>query len=85
LDAYGDGWTDILFFTPATTDDPLWNFTPDGGIQKHNEHTSGDWQPVAGDFFGDGYDDIFWFGSASSLFWDWEGALHPVSRPFGVS
>jgi hypothetical protein len=84
LDAYNDGWTDILFYNAGTTIDPFWNFTPAWPPKRHDEQAIGTYTMVTGDFFGDGYDDVFWFGSASS-FWDWTGGLHPTPRGFGVS
>jgi len=84
LDAYGDGWTDIVFYNAGAPVDPVWNFTPER-IWKHNEQALGTYTPVSGDFFGDGYEDIFWFGNTSSSIWDWEGGEHPVPRSFGTS
>lgn len=85
LDTRGDGITDILFYNAATIHDPLWNFLAEGGPAKHNEQISGTYATAAGDLFGDGYEDVFWFGSTSSMVWDWEGGRHPTVRGFGVS
>ncbi len=86
LDSRNDGWTDILFYRPATGNDPYWNFTPTG-IVKTDERADGTFDTVAGDFFGDGHDDIFWFGR-NSVVWDWHPTatgLTVTQRPFGVS
>jgi hypothetical protein len=47
------------------------------------------YQPFAGDFDGDGYDEIFWYapGTASDSIWHWraDSPLNPVSKPISVS
>jgi hypothetical protein len=86
LDTRNDGWTDIFFYDPGTAADPYWNFTPTG-IEKALEHVDGTYDPVAGDLFDDGHDDVFWFGRTSSI-WDWymtPTGLTVAHRPFGVS
>jgi hypothetical protein len=70
LDSRGDGWSDIFFYDPGTAGDPYWDFTP-GGILKSTETVNGTYTPAAGDLFGDGCDDVFWFGTSSSSIWNW--------------
>jgi hypothetical protein len=90
LDSRGDGWSDIFFYNPGTTIDPYWDFTPDPAnrIVKSNEQVNGTYGPVAGDFFGDGCDDVFWFGTSSSVIWNWHrngsGALVKSVYTFGT-
>jgi FG-GAP-like repeat len=85
LDSRADGWTDVFFYQPGTDGDPYWNFTA-AGIQKTVERVDGTYDTATGDLFGDGNDDIFWFGRASSV-WDWHQTatgLTVTHRPFGV-
>lgn len=87
LDTRNDGWTDIFFYQPGTPTDPYWDFTPTNGILKSLERVDGTYDPAAGDLFGDGHDDVFWFGTNSSI-WDWEltpTGLTVTHRPFGVA
>ena len=47
------------------------------------------YRPFAGDFDGDGYDELFWYapGAAADSIWDWPANdfQHPVSKPMSVS
>jgi hypothetical protein len=88
LDRTGDGRTDIFFYNPGTAGDPYWDFTPDRGTVKSTETVNGTYVPAAGDFFGDGCDDVFWFGTSSSSIWNWfvggDGVLHKSQYAFGT-
>jgi hypothetical protein len=86
LDTRADGWTDIFFYNPGAATDPYWNLTPTGP-SKSTMTVGGTYTPVAGDFFGDGHDDVFWFGATSSL-WDFHSTGSGVTYrvyPFGTS
>lgn len=74
-----DGCSDVFWYAPGTTADVLWwgdedvaqaSTTFDVGFDT----VSGtDYKPVAGDFDGNGTDDIFWYGpgAAADSLWLW--------------
>ncbi len=73
----GDGATDILFYAPGSAGDSLWighkgarttgGSTVSGGFTKVSMSIGGDFVPVAGDFGGDDYDDILFYGVGSAV------------------
>ncbi|AUX48801.1 uncharacterized protein SOCE26_103420 [Sorangium cellulosum] len=78
-----DGSTDIFWYASGTTSDNLWwGGDPDGAngdwsgarlenFTKVGATQDGVFVPIAGDFDGDGYDDIFWYaaGAPSEEIW----------------
>ncbi|WP_434420120.1 FG-GAP-like repeat-containing protein [Nannocystis pusilla] len=79
-DFNGDGRGDVFFYAPGELPEAIWNGTVNGGFTKSTPKTSGgavfnvggmDYQPIAGDFNGDGFDDVFWYapGGADDFVW----------------
>ena len=70
----GDLASDILFYGPGTAADSLWignaddrGTTGSNGFTKINLSIGGDFIPVVGDFGGDDYDDILFYGIGSAV------------------
>lgn len=66
----GDLATDILFYAPGAAPDALWIGTKDGrgeeGFLKVSLAIGGNYVLVVGDFGGDDYDDILFYGPGSA-------------------
>jgi hypothetical protein len=88
VDTRGDGRTDILWYVRGEGGDHYWDFRPDGRIVPSDLAVDGRYDAAAGDFFGDGHGDVFWFGGTASYIWDWhrgDGSLSRTDWAFGVS
>jgi hypothetical protein len=71
LDVTGDGLTDPFEYRPGSGTDQLWAARSSGGFLKIARPVGGTYRPAAGDFNGDGRDDILWHGSGSTDDWMW--------------
>ena len=72
LDVWNEGWAseDIFWYAPGAGADYLWDFV-DGVPTSDPDPVNGNYYSVvAGDFLGDGHDDIMWYGEASEVLWD---------------
>jgi hypothetical protein len=74
FDQHGQGWRghDLFWYSPTGTASPVWDYAQ-GVRSERVEPLSGDYQPVAGDFFGDGQDDIVWSTATQFVVWDHNG------------
>jgi hypothetical protein len=66
---YGTSSNDVAWYSygDAKAYAPAWFDTHQMGFETlHNKSVSGTYIPVSGDFDGDGYDDIFWYGYGSA-------------------
>ncbi len=73
LDMYGDGWRgeDIFWYAPGPAGDYVWDYVPGGPRRSFADPVNGYYfPPSAGDFLGDGGDDILWWGEHSLTMWD---------------
>ncbi|HWJ60998.1 MAG TPA: hypothetical protein VNS19_03435 [Acidimicrobiales bacterium] len=66
----GDAATDILFYGPGSAPDSLWigktGAKGNSGFTKVGVSIGGTYVPVVGDFAGDDYDDILFYGKGSA-------------------
>lgn len=72
LDIYNQGFGggDLFWYAPGAGRDTLWDFL--GGVRRESaQSVSGDYLPVAGNFLGDGCDDVMWFGYDTLRMWDY--------------
>lgn len=80
LDMSGDGMSDLCFYGPGTGKDECFRGRPDR-VFYHSSFTVADVGliPVAGDFDGNGYDDVFWYnpGSAADSIWFFRSGTAP--------
>jgi len=73
----GDGRTDVYWYRAGSGTDVIW-YGDSGADEANHAYTqqsmnvSGTYRPVAGDFDGDGRDEVFWYGpgSAADTLWD---------------
>lgn len=81
-----NGLDDILWYRPGSASDSLWLMRSDGNggttVVRKSLQIGGNYTPVAGDFNGNGYTDIYWYapGAAKDVIW-WfgEGGEHVAS------
>ena len=73
VDITGDGFDEVVWYTPSTALDPLWSFDADGRFDAGAFDIQGTFVPVVGDFDDNGFEDIFWYspGSGLDLMWYW--------------
>jgi hypothetical protein len=71
FDGEGDGWRgdDILWFGPTADVHPVWDYTL-GVRSERTEAMTGPFHPTAGDYFGDGQEDILWASATRLVLWD---------------
>jgi hypothetical protein len=71
LDIFNDGWQgdDIFWFAPGSGADSLWDFYL-GQFSVLPEQVTGTYSTSAGDYLGDGHDDILWVGGDGFSLWD---------------
>jgi hypothetical protein len=71
----GDGYDEILWYSPGKGADFLWNFTSPTTVTSKAYTANGFYFPFSGDFTGDGADDIIWYapGPAQDFVWDYNG------------
>ena len=71
LDIFNEGWQseDIFWYSPGPAGDYVWDFYL-GERYQFADPVSGYYSPDAGDFFGDGHDDILWLSASGSFLWD---------------
>ena len=69
----GDGFDEILWYAPGSTQDYMWNFTSYTTIQSRSYPVNGTYTPTVGDYTADGADDILWYapGSQADYLWDY--------------
>ena len=72
----GDGFDDLLTYSPGTTADELWFGRANRGMHKVAVSVNGQYRPVAGDFDGDGRTQLLWYapGSSADYLWEWNGS-----------
>jgi hypothetical protein len=71
LDMFADGpqGGDVFWYAPGSRGDVVWDFVF-GSRVSVPEAVNGTYGTLAGDFLGDGHDDIFWFDATGFRFWD---------------
>jgi hypothetical protein len=71
LDIFNDGWRgdDIFWYAPGTAKDYVWDYLQ-GAKTSFEEPVNGDYYADAGDFVGDGNDDILWLSDTLQM-WDY--------------
>ena len=71
LDMFGDGPgnEDIFWYGPGSVPDSTWDFF-DGALFPLRESVSGEYVTTAGDFFGDGADDIVFMNYDRMVVWE---------------
>jgi hypothetical protein len=83
------GGTDVLLYTPGTGADRLLRFSRSGTtitMASSSLAINGTYQPLVGDFDGNGMDDIFWYGvgGAPDSLWLFKSAGGYVIKPVSV-
>lgn len=72
LDRYNQGWgsEDIMWYAAGSAADFQWNFV-DGSYTSTPETVNSTYfSVISGDFLGDGFDDIVWYGFERESLWD---------------
>lgn len=83
----GDGFDEILWYGPGTTIDYIWDFDPTvrGGQTSITLGATNatDYILTAGDFTGDGAEDIFWYrpNTQDEVLWDFAPSTTPGTFP----
>ena len=82
-----EGENRVLWYGPGTTPDGLWRNIqfPGSGSPTYTASAlsiNGSYQPVVGDFSGDGCEDVFWYAPGVARDWIWYG---DVSGNFSVT
>jgi hypothetical protein len=91
----GDARDESFWYLPGGHRDDVLVSSSNGGVPggpiEETERTfnvTKTYRPFAGDFDGDGYDELFWYapGAAADSIWHWpaDDPAHPVSRPISV-
>lgn len=92
----GDGLDDVFLYVAGSTADQLWLSQPfdevggdtdrAGRFVTSTINVSGEYRPFAGDFDGNGADDIFWYapGSQPDSIWYFEGGTIAESKAVSV-
>lgn len=74
FDIFNEGWRgeDIYWYRPGLGSDPIWDFFQGQRFDITGENQDGDYPFVsAGDFFGEGHEDILWLAEHSMTLWDY--------------
>ncbi|MDZ7786066.1 MAG: VCBS repeat-containing protein [Candidatus Saccharibacteria bacterium] len=75
-DFNGDGYTDIFWYGPGSTNDSIWyGGAGDGEFTRHTavNVAGSNYNPVAGDFNGDGFSDIYFYAPGGTTDYIWYG------------
>lgn len=88
----GDEVDDVLFYGAGAKPDSLWigrsGVRGNDGFTKVNLTINGTYVPLVGDFAGDDYDDVLWYGRGSNpdaLWTSTDTSGYFTSRPLSVS
>lgn len=74
---YGDARDELLAYVAGSTPDTMVEFTRHGGpgsdisFSTRDYVVNGTYDPLAGDFDGDGYDEILWYAAGSQVDYLW--------------
>jgi len=80
---------DIIWYAPGTATDHRWTPCPGCPMGRFTKsvlqpQVNGSYQPVVGDFAGDGKDDVFWSGPGADHLWTNNGSGGFTSRRIDV-
>jgi len=89
----GDARDEVFAYVSGSTPDALVTFSNGGvsggpvSLDVELFTVNGSYDPVAGDFDGDGYDEILWYaaGTRQDYIWDFTSATTITSRPYTVN
>jgi hypothetical protein len=72
FDLWNEGWTgdDIFWYSPGAGADYVWDFLGGSYVSNPDPVNGNYYSVVAGDYFADGHDDIYWFGFTGETLWD---------------